>query len=136
MRDQLITHLTPRVDGSTSGETFNRAGKTDILIRHEDNNVFVAELGIWGGAKALGDKIDQLLGYLTWRDSKAALVIFVHNKDFSTITARAKDAVAAHPNHVRAVSDVDEAWQDHILHLPDDPGREVQLALMLFHLSI
>lgn len=134
LRDQFITYLTPRVDGSTTGETFNRAGKTDILIRHENHNVFVAELGIWAGAKAFGGKIDQLLGYLTWRDSKAALVIFVGSKDFSTIAGRAKEAIAAHPNHVRVEGDVDEGWQDHILHLPDDPGREVQLALMLFHL--
>jgi hypothetical protein len=28
----------------------------------------------------------------------------------------------------------DDAWTDHILRLPDDPGREVGVALMLSHI--
>lgn len=28
---------------STTGETFNKAGKTDFLISYENTNVFVAE---------------------------------------------------------------------------------------------
>lgn len=134
LRDQFITYLTPRVDGTTTGETFNRAGKTDILVRHEDRNVFVAELGMWKGSQAFVAKIDQMLGYLTWRDSKAALVMFVPNKNFSNPAGDAQVAIATHATHVKRVGEPEDAWTDHILHLPDDPGREVHVALMLFHI--
>lgn len=134
LRDMFITHLTPRVTGTTTGETFNKSGKTDILIRHENRNVFVAELGIWAGAKALSAKVDQMLSYLTWRDSKAALVVFVPNKGFSPVVDRAESVLRNHETYVKRVGAPDDAWSDHILHLPDDPGREADVALMLFHL--
>lgn len=134
LRDMFITHLTPRVTGTTTGETFNKSGKTDILIRHENRNVFVAELGIWGGPKTFSAKIDQMLGYLTWRDSKAALVMFVPNKGFSPIIERAESALRGHGTYVKHVGSPEDGWSNHILQLPNDPGREVQVALMLFHL--
>jgi hypothetical protein len=134
LRDQFITYLTPRVEGTTTGETFNKAGKTDILIRHKDRNVFVAELGLWSGTRAFTAKIDQMLGYLTWRDSKAALVMIVPNRNMSKPTRDAQAAIAAHATHVKLVDEPGDAWSDHILHLPDDPGREVRVALMLFHI--
>lgn len=134
LRDMFITHLTPRVTGTTTGETFNKSGKTDILVRHEDRNVFVAELGIWAGAKTLSAKVDQMLSYLTSRDSKAALVVFVPNKGFSPIIDRAEAALRGHGTDVKHVGAPEDAWSDHVLHLPEDPGREVHVALMLFHL--
>jgi hypothetical protein len=42
LRDHFIMALSPHFE-SVTGETFNKAGKTDIVIRHEKANVFVAE---------------------------------------------------------------------------------------------
>jgi hypothetical protein len=130
------TYLTPRVEGTTTGETFNKAGKTDILIRHENRNVLVAELGVWSGTKAFAAKIDQMLGYLTWRDSKAALVMIVPNKNFSKPVRDAQAAITAHATHVKRLGESDAALDGPrpAPHLPDDPGREVRVALMLFHI--
>jgi hypothetical protein len=58
--------------GQATGETFNFQGKTDILIRVEGKNVFIAECKFWKGEKALLATLDQLLSYLSWRDTKAA----------------------------------------------------------------
>ena len=44
-----------------------------------DRAAFVAECKIWHGAKKLVESLDQLVRYLTWRDCKAALVIFNMN---------------------------------------------------------
>lgn len=85
LRDHFILHLEPHFEGSTTGETFNRAGKTDILIRHEKTNVFVAECKFWGGSAQHGKTIDQLLSYLTWRDSKTAIIYFVDNASMSSV---------------------------------------------------
>lgn len=72
LRDHFLMILEPNFEGTASGETFNKTGKTDILLRHERSNVFIAECKFWTGKKGLLNTITQLLGYLTWRDSKAA----------------------------------------------------------------
>ena len=76
LRDHFLMILSTHFENAT-GETFNRNGKTDILIRHEKSNVFVGECKFWRGEKSLDKTIDQLLGYLTWRDSKAAILMFI-----------------------------------------------------------
>lgn len=72
LRDHFLMILDTHFE-SVTGETFNRNGKTDILIRHEKSNVFVGECKFWRSEKSLIKTIDQLLDYLTWRDSKAAV---------------------------------------------------------------
>ena len=53
LRDHFILILSPHFDGGVTGETFNKAGKTDILIRYKSSNVFVAECKFWHGKKSL-----------------------------------------------------------------------------------
>ena len=60
LRDQILMHLNGHFEGEAGGELFNGAGKTDILIRHQDRNVFIGECKFWEGPKKLSDAIDQL----------------------------------------------------------------------------
>jgi hypothetical protein len=75
MRDWLMflpsaTYETPDGrDPFIGGETENGAGKTDILVRYEDRNVFIGECKFWHGQKKLSEAIDQLLSYTVWRDT-------------------------------------------------------------------
>ncbi len=57
---------------------------------------FVAECGIWKGSKQFLGKIDQLLSYLTWRDSKTALICFIRNKEFGTVIDTIKNTIHSH----------------------------------------
>ncbi len=68
LRDFFLPILNSQfgLEGSASGETFRRQGKTDILVKFEGGVAFAAECKIWEGAAAIGPAIDQLLGYLTW----------------------------------------------------------------------
>jgi len=134
LRDHILLYLTPRFEGSATGETFNKTGKTDILLRYETSNVFISECKFWSGPKGLIEGIDQLLGYLTWRDSKACLVIFVANQDFSAVLASIRQTVPTHPQFVRHVADHGESWFEYRLALPGDPGREIWLTILAFHL--
>ena len=79
LRDMMLASLNIYLKGQGSGELFRKSGKTDICIKEGDRAAFVGECTIWYGEKELLAKIDQLLGYLTWRDVKAALVIFNKN---------------------------------------------------------
>jgi hypothetical protein len=134
LRDHLLMFLEPNFTGSATGETFNKSGKTDILLRHEGSNIFIAECKFWRGAKSFGEAVSQLLGYLTWRDSKAAVVVFVQNKDFTQVLETAGSVIKSHPNYLKLAHVVDEAWTIHHVHLNDDRNRVVNLALMLYHL--
>lgn len=132
MRDHFLMTLAPNFD-SVSGETFNKAGKTDILIRHDKSNVFVAECLIWRGQAQFLEKIDQLLSYLTWRDSKTALVCFVPNQEFQAVVDTAVQTIKTHPSFVRHIAKHGDGWEQYEFTLPNDSTRTVKVALMTFH---
>lgn len=116
-----------------TGETFNKTGKTDILLRHEGNNVFIGECKFWRGSKSFLSTISQLLGYLTWRDSKAAVIMFVPNKEFTSVVESAKSCVSEHGNFLRLLSENNETWLNYEFHLDGDRNRVVKVAVMLYH---
>ena len=134
LRDHFLLFLEPNFEGSATGETFNKAGKTDILLRHENTNVFIAECKFWKGEKSYLDTITQLLGYLTWRDSKAAVIMFVRNKEFSSVLQTIGNVTSAHPNYLGFSNKVDESWLNYRFHINGDRNREVKLAVLLFHI--
>jgi hypothetical protein len=134
LRDHLILQLEPRFEGSTTGETFNKAGKTDILIRHEKRNVFVAECKFWRSTKRHLKAIDQILSYLTWRDSKTALVYFVDTKEMTGPLTAIEESTPTHLCSVSARGKKEESWFKYEFHLPGDAGRSLQLAILCFHI--
>ncbi|MEU6444967.1 hypothetical protein [Streptomyces sp. NPDC047046] len=137
IRNQLLLALNGQFEGAAMGEVFNYQGKTDILIRAEDRNVFIGECKIWDGPKTITDGLDQLLGlYLTWRDTKAALVLFVREGVMSEIISKAVKKIEEHTNFVRHGQRSYEFGERHdfVLHANGDPDREINLAFLPFHL--
>lgn len=49
LRDFILVLLEMNFVGSATGETFNKDGKTDMLLRYENDNVFIGECAIWKG---------------------------------------------------------------------------------------
>lgn len=134
LRDHLILNLEPRFQIGTTGETFNKSGKTDILMRYENKNVFVAECKFWRGQKVHMETIDQLLSYLTWRDSKTAIVYFVDGKEIAAPLRSIDDNTAQHPCFLKAHGKLQESWFSYEFHLPGDHSRSVHVAILCFHL--
>ena len=126
--------LQPNFNGTATGETFNKSGKTDILLRYENSNVFIAECKFWSGQKNYLDTFSQLFKYLTWRDSKAAVIVFVPNKEFSSVIETAKSSINLHPNFLNVGNENDETWLNYDFHINDDRNRIVKVAVMLYHL--
>ncbi len=133
LRDHLLIYLEPRFEGSATGETFNKSGKTDILLRYENSNIFIAECKYWGGEKLYLETIDQILGYLTWRDSKSAIILFVKNADFSSVLQKVKKSTPSHPNYVKFLEERENTWLSYKVLLNGDAGRELYLTVLLFH---
>lgn len=93
IRDLLLFILNANWRGLAMGEAFLGVGKSDILLRWQDRDAFIAECKIWSGQGALREGVDQLLGrYTVWRDTNVALVVVIRNR--SDITAIIRKAVA------------------------------------------
>ncbi|QTM98152.1 hypothetical protein ERJ70_01795 [Sediminibacillus dalangtanensis] len=135
LRDHFLMNLEPVFEGSATGETFNQKGKTDILLRHDGNNIFISECKFWKGEKSLLLTIDQLLSYLTWRDSKTAIIMFVRNNDFSSIVNKAKEAMNKHSCFLKEETQKDETWFNYTFHMEGDKNKEIKVALLLYHMK-
>lgn len=132
LRFQFLVPLNGHYEGAASGEAFNYEGKTDILIRVDGRNVFIAECKFWGGPKRLTDTIDQLLRYTSWRDTKTAIIIFNRNKDFTKVLEAIPPTCEAHPNYLRSVSRHGETSFRYAFCHRDDANRELTLAVLAF----
>lgn len=134
LRDYIRLFLGLHFEGSTTSETFNKNGKTDILIQHENSNAFIAECKFWNGKKGYLKTITQLLGYLTWRDSKAAVIMFVRNKNLSSVLQTAEEVTPNHSNYLDFVDKKEDTWFNYRFHINDDRNREVKLGVLFFHI--
>jgi hypothetical protein len=132
IRNLLLVGLNAQFEGDAAGEVFNCTGKTDILIRAGDRNVFIGECKIYKGPKTITAALDQLLGYLTWRDTKAALLLFIRDGDVTSIIDKAVAMLEEHPNFKRAGAIRTEDRVDVVVHANGDPAREIRLALLPF----
>jgi hypothetical protein len=132
LRSHFLVQLNGVFAGQATGETFNFQGKTDILIRVDGKNVFIAECKFWKGEKAFLETIDQLLSYLSWRDTKAAVLVFNRNADFSAVLARIAEATPKHPNFKRDLGKSGESTFRYVFSQPSDANREITLTVMAF----
>lgn len=133
LRQHFLVQLNGQFEGKATGETFNMAGKTDILLREGDRNVFIAECKFWKGPKAFGEAIDQLLGYTTWRDGKTAILVFNRGTDTSTVLAGIDSMARSHANFKRAVPWSHESGFRYVFHANGDKNRELISTVLAFH---
>lgn len=131
LRDHYLVQLNNQY-GNASGETFNGQGKTDILVNDQGKNVFIAECKIWHGPKTATEAIDQLLSYLTWRDTKSALIMFNRNKDFSKVLESLWATILEHPNCKRRPSQEGNSRMRYTFASKSDANREIHLTVMAF----
>jgi uncharacterized protein YueI len=87
----------------------------------------------WNGEKSLLDKIDQLLGYTSWRDTKTAILVFNRNVEFSRVVLQIPEAVKKHRNFKRQVEYKSETGFRFILHHNEDKNRELILTVLAFN---
>ena len=132
LRTHILVQLNGHYEGNATGETFNFEGKTDILIRVDGKNIFVAECKFWGGPKTLSNAIDQLLGYASWRDTKVAVILFNRRRNFTRVLDAIPEIVESHANYKRRAKGTSETDFKCVLGHRDDPNRELTMAVMAF----
>jgi hypothetical protein len=139
IRDFFIIMLNSHYEGQATGETFNFKGKTDILIRHEDKNAFIAECKIWRGEKNLSSAIDQLLKYTCWRDTKTAILLFNENENLTRVLEAIEKTAESNEFYKRKHELKNERLRNetifsYIFHQPNDANRELFLTIMVFNI--
>jgi hypothetical protein len=132
LRQHFLVQLNGQYEGTATGETFNGDGKTDILIRQDGRNTFIAECKFWDGPAKISKTIDQLLGYTSWRDTKTAILLFKRGRNLTSILAKIGPTVVEHPVFVREVAYGGETDFRFVLHRRGDPERELTLTILVF----
>lgn len=138
LRDILWGNLSTHFGKNVDGEAFSRSGKTDIRIDEDGRAAFIAECKVWRGPKELQAAVDQLLGYLRWRDCKTALIVFNKNRgDFTNILEKAPTALRETKLFRGDAGCKIEAGESRMVFTsPDDDSRRVTVHLFLFDLCV
>lgn len=134
LRDFILFYLQPRFKGTASGETFNVEGKSDIMLQYDGHPIFIAECAIWDGPQYYLDKITQLHQYLRWRDSKAAVILFVQDTAMETVQQSIREQTTDHETVDKLVEKIDETWYEFQAHVDGDEDREVTLSVLTFNI--
>jgi hypothetical protein len=135
IRAHFLLPLNGHYEGSATGETFNCEGKTDILISAGNRNVFIAECKFWDGPEKYKKAIDQLLGYLSWRDAKCALVIFNRKKESTAVWRKMHEETSAHSGWKKTLEhDDNTAGSDsrYIFKNEGDEERDIVVTTQLY----
>lgn len=136
LRQHYLVQLNGHFVGQATGETFNASGKTDILLRIDGKNVFIAECKFWKGAKSYDDTIDQLLSYQAWRDTKTAILIFNRNRDTSKVVHEVKTRTELHANYKRTLDWPHVSGHRFVMHHPSDANRELVMTVLVFDIPL
>lgn len=132
LRDILLLGINSHYSGFATGETFNRGGKTDILLRYENVTLFVAECKFWDGQSLHQDAIDQLLDNLTVRDSHASLIVFSRRQNFTQVQERVRKTTKEHEQYITEDAD----FRDHeVYRLETERGSPMKMGVKVFDLG-
>jgi hypothetical protein len=132
LRFQFLIPLNAHFEGEARAEVFNYGGKTDILITVQGKNIFVGECKIWKGAKTLSETVDQVLGYLAWRDTKCAILLFNRNRNFSHVLGQVRATIEQHAQCVSFDGNVGESEFSFTFKRADDAERRLSLTVLAF----
>ena len=103
----------------------------DPLRQHAQRSRSRHVRGGRGAVSALGVATSRRarIGYLAWRDTKAALVLFVRTDDATKVETKAVATFEAHPLYKRRANDV-HGFPTFIMRHDKDVSRELTVALV------
>lgn len=134
LRDIILANLNSIFEGQATGETFNNHGKTDIYLNIDKGNILVSECKFYGGPKLYHETIDQLLGYLTWRQNFGIMINFCRQKNFSKIIEEAKSIITTHGSYESSFLSVDASHFISKNTLPGDDYKYVEIHHLYYNL--
>lgn len=134
LRDLLLSNLNSIFEGQATGETFNNQGKTDIYLNIDKGNILVTECKFYGGEKLYHKTIEQLLGYLTWRQNYGIMLSFCNQKNFSKIIDEAEAIIKSHNSYESGFQKLDKSHLISKHNLPGDNYKYVEIHHLYYNL--
>lgn len=136
LRDIILSMLNAVFEGSATGETFVKKGKTDIHLQMNiDGGILTAECKFWGGEKLYCETIDQHFGYLTWRQNYAIQITFSKNQGFSEVIAKASESAKSHSTYVdNSFQQINDSHFVTTNTFPEDTSKRVEIHHLLFNI--
>ena len=137
LRDLLLGMIKKHYPGQATGETFRKLGKTDISFQVDNANVLVCECKMWSGPSGYGKALEQLFGYLTWRDNHGVLISFCTLKDMTRAVSGATHVMEDHDSFVPGtLAKVSETRFVSRHKHPQDNDKSLEVHHLFFDLSV
>jgi hypothetical protein len=108
-----------------SGPIFGEAYKGNILV---------AECKFYGGEKLYHKTIEQLIGYLTWRQNYGIMITFCKQKNFSKILEDVQSIITSHSSYDSAFKTIDKSHYISKHTLPTDEYKYVEIHHLYYNL--
>lgn len=136
LRDQILANLNSIFEGKATAETFNNNGKTDIYLNIDKGNILVAECKFYGGEKLYHETIDQILGYLTWRQNYGIMINFSKKSSFTKVITDAQKIIQSHPTYNKGFKSLSDSHFISYHNLPTDEYKSVEIHHIYFDLKV
>jgi len=134
IRNLILSSLNAVFNLDAVGEAFSKQGKTDIYLVVPEGGIFIAECKIWYGPHTIGEAIDQILGYLTWRDAYGVVLLFSRNKGFSNVLGSIPEAINGIASLRGELHQVDDHHWLARHTLPGDDSQTVEIHYLVYNI--
>jgi len=134
LRNVILSTLNSIFEGNVVGEAFSKLGKTDIYLKVVKGGIFIAECKYWRGPNTVNETVDQILRYLTWRNSYGVIILFSRNKGFSTVIDSLSGMITKVPNYVKGFGKVNDRYFKAQYKLPEDDRKLIEIHFMIYNL--
>jgi len=136
LRNIILSSLNSVFQGGATGETFSKRGKTDIYLNIQQGQILIAECKVWNGAKNFHETVDQILGYLTWRNSYGIIINFSKNRGFTEVLETLFNEIPNHPLYRKGIDKIEETHFVSYNSLPEDERKLVELHYLNYNLYV
>lgn len=134
IRNLILSTLNGTLNLGALGEAFSKQGKTDIYMVVPEGGIFIAECKIWQGPHVINEALDQILGYLTWRDAYGVVLMFSRNKGFSSVLDSIPASIKKLTSLRGEIMIVDEHHWATRHALPEDEQQTVEIHYLAFNI--
>jgi len=134
LRDIILSALNGIFEGDATGETFVKKGKTDIHLKIEKGEILIFECKNWGGEKIYLKTIDQLIGYVTWRQNYGVIIMFNKKKNFSKILDQIPATIQKHSCYKGRYKKISGTHFVSEHSLPEDAGKIIKIHHLIYNI--
>jgi hypothetical protein len=134
LRDVILSSLNAVFEGAATGEAFSNNGKTDVHLVISQGNNFIAECKNWDGEVKLEQTVNQILGYLTWRESYGVVILFSRKVNFTEAIDNLAKSIQSSSTYVGGFQEIGKSHFIGLHKLPTDDKKQIEIHYLMYDL--